>query len=156
MTAQATPAGLRLHAPNPAELQACALIFAAGQREILPEEAARWTAAAFPEAVAGEQVSVATTAAGDVVGFLSLWTADRFVHFLHVRASWRGRGVGRRLLEHAGRQVDGPLELKCLLTNTAALTFYHHLGWVEVERITAAPLPFVRLRQPLQATRARP
>ena len=43
--------------------------------------------------------------------------------------------------------MNGPLELKCLLTNTAALAFYRHLGWVEVERVTMAPLPFVRLRQ---------
>lgn len=147
MTVPATPAGLRLHAPDPGELQACAEIFAAGQREILPEEAGKWTAAYFPEAVAGEQIIVATTAGGVVAGFLSLWVADRFVHFLHVRAAWRGCGTGRKLLDHASLQVQGPLELKCLLSNTAALAFYRRLGWVEVERVTMAPLPFVRLRQ---------
>lgn len=147
MTVSAAPVGMRLHAPEPGELPACAEIFAAGQREILPEEAAKWTAAYFPEAIAGEQLIVASAAGGVVAGFLSLWPADRFVHFLHVRSTWRGHGVGRMLLEHASRQVNGPLELKCLLTNTAALAFYRHLGWVEVERVIMAPLPFVRLRQ---------
>lgn len=156
MTVPATPARLRLHAPDPSELRACAEIFAAGQREILPEEAGKWTAAYFPEAVAGEQIIVASTTAGAVAGFLSLWLADRFVHFLHVQAAWRGRGVGRQLLDHASQQVQGPLELKCLLTNTAALAFYRRLGWVEVERVTMAPLPFARLRQTTSAARPEP
>ncbi len=133
--------------PTPRELPACAEIFAAGQGEILPIGAGPSSPADFATAVAGEQLTVAVGVTGTVAGFVSLWVPDRFVHFLHVRAACRGRGLARRLLHHARRQAGGPLELKCLLGNAPALACYHRLGWYEVGRDLDAPLPFARLRQ---------
>jgi ribosomal protein S18 acetylase RimI-like enzyme len=146
--ASADVAGFSIRAPTRAELLTCAEIFAAGQREILPETAKLQSADRFAKAVDGERIIVAVATDGVVAGFLSLWLPDRFVHFLHVHADCRGRGVGRMLLEHARRQVSAPLELKCLLSNTRALAFYRHLGWREVERDKTPSLPFIRLRQP--------
>ena len=129
----------------PADLAACAAIFAAGQQEIAPS-CPPWPASAFTDAVAGEEILVAECHEG-VAGFLTLWRRDRFVHFLHVASAWRGRGIGRRLLTEARSRVAGPLELKCLPGNAAALGFYRRLGWVQVERRLDPSAGFIRLRQ---------
>lgn len=136
---------LRVRAATEADLAACAEIFAAGQREIEPDAA---EPTSFTRAVAGEQVLVAVAPEGSVVAFLSLWRPDRFVHFLHVRPDWRRQGAARLLLRRARQTADGPLELKCLPGNMAALACYRRLGWNEVERHGDGPAPFVRLRQP--------
>jgi ribosomal protein S18 acetylase RimI-like enzyme len=136
---------VRVRAALPRDLAACAAIFAAGQQEIAPSDPP-WAASGFAEATAGEEVLVARCDEV-VVGFLTLWRRDRFVHFLHVAAAWRGRGAGRQLLAAAARRVAGPLELKCLPSNAAALSFYRRLGWVEVESCLDAGADFIRLRQ---------
>ena len=147
-----------LPATIPGDLDACAEIYAAGQREIFPGQPGSWTRDRFAEATAGEEISVAVAddAGGRaVVGFLSLWRPDAFVHFLHVRADHRRRGVGRALLRSALATLDAPAELKCALENRAALAFYTRLGWVETGREVTGPEPFVRLRSP-PATAATP
>ena len=67
------------------------------------------------------------------------------MHFLHVRADRRRRGVGRALLEAALATLPGSAELKCAIDNRDALAFYAHLGWMETERKTDGSEPFVRL-----------
>ena len=141
-------AGIRIRDATSADLDACARIFAAGQQEILPDAPVPWTPAGFAAAVDGEHLIVATAGDGDIAGFLSLFRPEHFVHFLHVRNGRRGLGIGRLLLAHARHGATGPLELKCLLSNTRALAFYRRLGWIEIEHEPAAAWPFVRLRQP--------
>jgi ribosomal protein S18 acetylase RimI-like enzyme len=140
------PAGLVVRPASVAELAACALIHEANQREIMvDDDPALWTQDGFCAAVAGEEILVAA-ADGEIVGFLSLWRPEAFVHFLHVRPDRRGRGVGRALLEHATTMVEGPVELKCALHNLKALAFYRRLGWIEAGRDPDAASPWIRLR----------
>lgn len=136
---------VEVRAAIPADLAACAEIYETCQREILPGGAGIWARDGFARATAGEEVFVAV-ADGSVAGFLSLWRADGFVHFLHVRPRWRRRGVGRALLGHALATVPGSAELKCAPHNRAALAFYARLGWAEIGREPDGPEPFVRLR----------
>ena len=132
-----------------ADLAACAALYEAGQREIHPDrDPGAWSPAGFAAATAGEEVSVATLPAGEVVGFVSLWRPEPFVHFLHVARDWRRRGVGEALLRHALTTVTGTVDLKCLPGNRGALAFYRRLGWTEVERDITDGLPHVRLRSP--------
>lgn len=123
----------------------CAELFASGQQEIEPRTPP-WHPDEFAELVAGELLWVAAMGPA-VAGFLSLARADAFVHFLHVAARWRRRGIGRLLLAAARAETRRPLELKCLAGNRRALAFYRRLGWREVNRSQYPPAPYVRLRQ---------
>lgn len=127
------------------DVAACARLFALGQQEIEPREPP-WREAEFGAQVAGEDILVAADG-NQVVGFLSLWRPDAFVHFLHVDRSWRRRGIGKRLLAAARSEVRRPLELKCLVANRAALRFYQGLGWQPTGTAEGTAAPYVRLRQ---------
>lgn len=127
------------------DLDPCARLFAAVQQEIEPR-VPPWRPDELAELTRGEDLLVAH-AGGEIVGFLSLWRAEAFVHFLHVAPAWRRRGVGRRLLEVASGETCRPLELKCLASNKRALAFYRRLGWRAVNQSLDPPAPYVRLRQ---------
>jgi ribosomal protein S18 acetylase RimI-like enzyme len=128
------------------DVAACARLFALGQQEIDPKSPP-WHESEFSDQVAGEDILVAASGI-QVVGFLSLWRPDAFVHFLHVAKPWRRRGVGERLLATARREVLRPLELKCLISNRAALSFYRCLGWQPTGTAHGVTVPYARLRQP--------
>lgn len=128
------------------DVAACAELFASGQQEIEPRSPP-WREAEFGEQVEGEEILVAASGQ-QVVGFLSLWRPDAFVHFLHVARTWRRQGVGGRLLVAARREAGRPLELKCLVANRAALSFYRRLDWRPTSVSEGTAAPYVRLRQP--------
>ena len=59
-------------------------------------------------------------------------TGRKASHSLYVEA--RGRGVGKALLDHVSRVVDGPLSLKVQAPNGRAQAFYAREGFRCVER----------------------
>jgi GNAT superfamily N-acetyltransferase len=74
---------------------------------------------------------VHVAALGDqIVGFLSVWAPERFVHHLYVAPSHQGRGIGRMLIEACAELYGLPLSLECELANRGARRFYERLGWV--------------------------
>ena len=81
----------------------------------------------------GEAVYVAREA-GLVLGFVSVWAQDAFVHHLYVDLARRGRGVGSALLDFAANRHPGPLRLKCVELNGEAREFYRRRGWRVVGR----------------------
>ena len=128
------------------DLAPCAELFARGQQEIEPRSPP-WRSSEFAALVEGEELLVAQVGPA-FAGFLSLWRADSFVHFLHVAPEWRRKGCGNRLLATARAETRRPLELKCLVGNARALAFYRRLGWRVVNQSGDPPAPYVRLRQP--------
>jgi ribosomal protein S18 acetylase RimI-like enzyme len=76
----------------------------------------------------GEEIHVAILA-DEVVGFVSVWPAERFVHHLYVAPDCQSRGIGRALLARCEERYGLPLSLKCETANIRALRFYERLGW---------------------------
>lgn len=70
-----------------------------------------------------------------IIGFISLYVPDNFIHCLFVDSSFKGQGAGHLLLEKAKQQLQRPLKLKCLSRNTPALAFYEKEGWEKVHEV---------------------
>ncbi len=99
----------------------------------------------FAARTSGEALFVALT--GDVVvGFVSVWRPEPFIHFLVVEASVRRRGVGSALLVYAVDVLGTPVDLKCELHNLTAQMFYERHGWREVNRVETGDAPYIRYR----------
>lgn len=87
----------------------------------------------FCRAIEDEHVVVA--AEGETVcGFLSIWEAGRFIHFLFIHPQFQRRGIANLLVESLFPTYRLPYRLKCLDLNLRALKYYRREGWVEVGR----------------------
>jgi GNAT superfamily N-acetyltransferase len=82
----------------------------------------------FDRDTEGEAISVALERK-DVIGFISIWVADSFVHHLHVDHAHSGNGVGRALLSAGLARIAMPATLKCMTLNSRAVKFYLDNGW---------------------------
>lgn len=87
----------------------------------------------FDTATRDEPVLVAELA-GEVIGFVSWWPPDNFVHNLFVAPSAVRRGIGTMLLESCLARIGRPARLKCQSRNIGALAYYAAKGWREVGR----------------------
>lgn len=110
-------------------------------------------AADFHRFAADEEVTVAAKG-GALLGFLSFYRPQSFVHGLYIARSARGQGIGRALLFQAAANAADPLTLKCDVANDAALGFYAGLGFKPVERGSEDGVPWVLLRAPSWLARA--
>ncbi|MFJ2994897.1 GNAT family N-acetyltransferase [Pandoraea sp. NPDC087047] len=91
----------------------------------------------FTSHSAGEDVSVAKSNDGDILGFISIWPATDFIHMLYVKPSSQGQGVGTRLLQALPDWPNRPYRLKCLVRNVKAKTFYERHGFQVIGRGTS-------------------
>ena len=86
----------------------------------------------FDKDTEGEVIWVAERD-GSVVGFVSVYEADNFIHNIFVRPDWIGRGCGSELLTACLKNMGRPARLKCVAENTQALGFYRARGWTVVD-----------------------
>lgn len=82
---------------------------------------------------------------GELVGFLSLYRSDAFVHSLFVETP--GQAVGPALLMRAIAEV-GRVSLKCADDNHAARRFYDRLGFAEIDHGEDVGHTWTRLQSP--------
>ncbi|RUT70109.1 GNAT family N-acetyltransferase [Flavobacterium cupreum] len=66
-----------------------------------------------------------------VIGFISVWMRDNFIHHLYIDEAFHKRGIGKILLKAALEQTKFPVMLKCLERNTQAVAFYKKTGFTE-------------------------
>lgn len=85
----------------------------------------------YLESVAGEEVWVAEKNSV-IVGFVSMWLQDNFIHNLFVHPTWQNQGIGKSLLKKAETRLKTPMELKVKIENLKACKFYQKHGWQEV------------------------
>ncbi len=89
----------------------------------------------FVNQTAGEIIHVAEDPRdGNLLGFISVWPQESFVHHLYVLPDGQRRGTGTALLESLGPWLPLPHRLKCLQENHVALAFYRKHGWTEQGR----------------------
>lgn len=71
-----------------------------------------------------------------IVGFVSVWVEDKFIHNLFVSKEYRKYGVGKALINQVLLTFGTPLTLKCIKENYNAVNFYLSNGWkIEKEDI---------------------
>ena len=133
------------------DLKVCADIFDRAWRVGHPFAPRRIDASVLADEIPGETLFVAEDDRREVVGFVSLYEPQSFIHHLYVEPRLRNRGIGSALLRHAVEVAGGSATLKCQLGNHAALGFYRHLGWVEVVAGTSEFGAWVTLRSPSHA-----
>ncbi|ULQ55478.1 GNAT family N-acetyltransferase [Flavihumibacter rivuli] len=88
----------------------------------------QYTLPDFDQETEGEYILVAM-ADDKIIGFISVWLPDRFIHHLYVAREYHHHGVGTALLNAAIDHTGYPIGLKCLVKNEAALEFYQRKGF---------------------------
>ena len=121
---------MRIRAAKKEDHPALAAIFLHARREYFtwtdPESHALED---FAEQTEGEAIHVAENDSGEILGFISVWEAENFIHHLFVSSDHQRKGVGKALLEDLASRRSGPFTLKCVAENGPALAFYSALGW---------------------------
>ena len=79
---------------------------------------------------AGEVLHVAVGEDGRILGFVSVYERDSFIHHLFVNPEAQGHGVGTMLLRSLEPWLPFPWGLKCVAANTEAMRFYLERGWI--------------------------
>jgi ribosomal protein S18 acetylase RimI-like enzyme len=97
---------------------------------------ARFRLEDFEKEAAGEVVFVAEDGSRNLLGFISVWEPERFVHHLYIAPDQQRRGIGKRPLESLSSWLPLPYRLKCKVRNEAACAFYRKNDWVETGRDT--------------------
>ena len=69
-----------------------------------------------------------------VIGFISVWMRDNFIHHLYIDEAYHKKGIGKALLKAATEKIKFPVVLKCLEKNIGAIGFYKKIGFVEKAR----------------------
>jgi len=94
---------------------------------------------------AAENITVAEDRAGAIVGFVSVWEPDSFVHHLFVATHAQGLGVGPKLLHSLHDWLPFPHRLKCSAPNSKAEAFYRKRGWTEIGRGDSSDGPYLSM-----------
>jgi GNAT superfamily N-acetyltransferase len=145
---------VNLRMASAADAEAIAALKVEGWRDaytgLVPPEV---LAPALDEARVGEQAEAAAGQQradrlaeheGGFTGFATCDLRGRVLDSLHVRADWRGRGLGTALVRRVAGQLAGPpLHVHVIRGNDGALALYERLGAVRTGEGPSASLPGV-------------
>lgn len=69
-----------------------------------------------------------------MIGFLTFYVPDNFIHLFFVDPANQGSGIGSKLLDEIFSDFNGEeISLKCLIHNNTAISFYEHKGFTIIE-----------------------
>lgn len=83
----------------------------------------------FEKEIEGEVILVAKEDSR-IVGFVSVWETENFLHHLYVTPEYQGRGIGSNLITVCKEKFGLPISLKCDRCNNKAREFYKRNGWI--------------------------
>jgi len=110
---------------------AAALYVRAGTAAFTWRPAGHFTAEDFVRFAEEEEVWLAFMG-NALVGILSLFRADNFIHCLYVAPEAQRLGVGKSLVAYLRNETARPLTLKLDTPNTKAIAFYEATGWTRL------------------------
>lgn len=89
----------------------------------------------YIQATLGETIFVAEDN-DQLIGFISVWEHESpaFIHHLYVTKSYQRQGIGLLLIQSTFSHIALPYQLKCVIRNRNALSFYLKNGWTVVEK----------------------
>lgn len=115
------------------EIAACAELYERVGNATFTWRPMNWFRAVDFLRFATEEIVYVAESNGQILGIVSLYRPESFVHCLYVDMPAQGLGVGTALLAHVAKEARGPLSLKVDEPNTRALSFYKRLGFTERE-----------------------
>jgi ribosomal protein S18 acetylase RimI-like enzyme len=107
-------------------------IYNAARAPIECFQAAQVTVEEFQTLTEGEEIQVATDNE-EVIGFVSVWSPENFIHHLYVSPDRQHKGIGKALIRACVSRYGLPLKLKSVIANTGACAFYEHNHWLVKE-----------------------
>jgi ribosomal protein S18 acetylase RimI-like enzyme len=84
---------------------------------------------------------------GVIIGFVSIYTSDNFIHNLFVHPKSQGKGIGKQLLQVAEENLDRPMTLKAAMDNPKSFSFYEKYGWHQVSIHEDVDEPYILYRK---------
>ncbi|TDR80223.1 GNAT family N-acetyltransferase [Paludibacterium purpuratum] len=96
----------------------------------------------------GECIWVAEENDGRIVGFVSVWPANDFIHHLYTAPDRQGLGIGPALLRALPDWGQRRYTLKCLALNLPARRFYDRQGFQALELGDGEDGPYWLLAHP--------
>ena len=66
-----------------------------------------------------------------LIGFISVWGAENFIHHLYVDEQFQNQNIGTHLLNAVLDKFGLPISLKCEANNIKAIRFYRKNGFTE-------------------------
>jgi ribosomal protein S18 acetylase RimI-like enzyme len=113
------------------EIAACAALYERVGNATFTWRPKNWFKVADFLRFAKEEAVFIAESNGRILGLLSLYRPESFVHCLYVDTPAQGLGVGTALLAHAAKEARGPLSLKVDEPNKRAVLFYKGLGFIQ-------------------------
>jgi GNAT superfamily N-acetyltransferase len=118
------------------------LFFKTRRETFLWVDASEFNLSDFQKETKGEYI-LAAYADKMLVGFVSVWAADNFIHHLYVDENYQNQNIGTQLLKAVIDKFNLPLRLKCQEKNTRAVCFYKRKGFIEKERGYSETGPYI-------------
>jgi len=84
---------------------------------------------------------------GVIVGFISVYSQDNFIHNLFVDQQYQGKGFGSQLLLFAEGNLSYPITLKVAMDNLKACPFYEKYGYYKVAEFNKTLEPYILYRK---------
>lgn len=129
------------------EINTCAALYERVGNLTFTWRPKNWFKAADFLRFAKEETVYVAESNGQLLGLLSLYAPESFVHCLYVEAEAQGLGVGSALIAHVAKEARGTLSLKVDEPNIRAVVFYQQRGFKERESGDDHGIRWLLLRQ---------